>query len=436
LDELYRTITKLDDPHLIATIHYYGLYPFSVNLGGYTSFNDEVRMDIIQAFDRTHASFTARGIPVIVGEFGLLGFDKFIDTIQQGEKLKFMEFTTYYAKEKGFAHMLWDNGQHIDRRQLSWFDKDLGSLLEASRFGRSASAATDSIYVGKESPLEDRTIPLHLNGNVLTSLTSGGTPLIAGRDYALDGEKLTFKGPLLDSLRKDKLGEAAIITAAFSSGADWRFHVIRSEAPTMESVSQMALNGFSIPTSFNGDKLATMEATYAAGGNAGPDNRTPYKEFGASFTPSYDNNEIKLLPRFFEDLADGEIKLKFHFQSGRMADYTLVKEAMKIEGIADGDARRPMDAGDAGPGSLENGSNVAGEGSTDSSHGLADGAADGSPSRSDGTVEAADANSAEAGRGSAQALRYGLSAMIVLMATIGIAYRHAAARRDKTSGRK
>ncbi len=462
LDELYRTIDKLDDPLLIATIHYYGFYPFSVNLGGYTSFNDEVRTDIIQAFDRTHSTFTARGIPVIVGEFGLLGFDKFIDTIQQGEKLKFMEFTTYYAKEKGFAHMLWDNGQHIDRRRLSWFDKELGSVLTSSRSGRSSTAETDSIYIGKESPLEDITIPLQLNGNALIALKSDDTVLTAGRDYVLDGETLTFKAPLLDILRKDKLGEAAVVTAVFASGADWHFHVIQSEMPKLESVSQLAMSGISIPTSFNGDKLATMEATYAAGGNAGPDSWTSYKEFGASFTPSYDNNEIRLLPRFLENLADGEIKLKFHFHSGRIVDYTLAKEGMKIEGIADGDSGRTVDAGDAGGGSPANGSGVevTGNGETSSSNGLADGAIDGSQSQKDGArnaadnansagegtdgslsqkdgaVAAADANSADEGE-SALVWLYGLSAMILLTATIGIAYRRlAAARRGKTSERK
>ncbi|MDQ6422880.1 cellulase family glycosylhydrolase [Paenibacillus sp. LHD-117] len=437
LDELYRTIAKLDDPHLIATIHYYGLYPFSVNLGGYTAFNDEVRMDIVQAFDRTHASFTARGIPVIVGEFGLLGFDKFIDTIQQGEKLKFMEFTTYYAKEKGFTHMLWDNGQHMDRRKLSWFDEELGNLLKASMSGRSSTAATDSVYIGEDMPLEDKRIRLNLNGNELATIRIGDVALTPGRDYVLDGDTLTFKARLLeDSLREHTLGETAIVTAAFSAGADWTFHVIQSEAPKLRSVSQLALTGFSIPTSFNGDKLATMEATYAAGGNAGPDSWTSFKEFGASFNPSYDNKEIRLLPRFFEDLADGEIILKFHFWSGRIVKYTLVKEGKKIEGIADGDLERSVDAGVAGPGSSEDGSGVTPDGDAGSSNGSASGEADGSPSMNRGTIKSADGDAADTAWHIHPALRFALFALIVLLAAAGAAQLYAAARRNKTSGRK
>ena len=36
-DSLSATITKLNDPNLITTIHYYGLWHFSVNIAGYTN---------------------------------------------------------------------------------------------------------------------------------------------------------------------------------------------------------------------------------------------------------------------------------------------------------------------------------------------------------------------------------------------------------------
>lgn len=118
--ELYKTIERLDDPNLIATVHYYGYYPFSVNIAGSTTFDETAREDIVQAFDRAYDTFVARGIPVIIGEFGLLGFDKKIETIQHGEILKFLEFFTYYAREKRLTVMLWDNGQHFDRRSNTW----------------------------------------------------------------------------------------------------------------------------------------------------------------------------------------------------------------------------------------------------------------------------------------------------------------------------
>lgn len=54
LDQLYKTINKLDDPYLISTVHYYGFWPFSVNIAGYTHFNEETRNHITETFDRVH----------------------------------------------------------------------------------------------------------------------------------------------------------------------------------------------------------------------------------------------------------------------------------------------------------------------------------------------------------------------------------------------
>lgn len=90
LQELSKTISKLKDKRLIATFHYYGYYAFSVNTAGAITFDDTARQDLIQAFDRAYDIFTAKGIPVIVGEYGLLGFDKSLETVQHGEILKFL----------------------------------------------------------------------------------------------------------------------------------------------------------------------------------------------------------------------------------------------------------------------------------------------------------------------------------------------------------
>ncbi|MDQ0492326.1 glycoside hydrolase family 5 protein [Paenibacillus brasilensis] len=86
INELYNTMTKLKDPNLIATVHYYGYWPFSVNIAGHTTFDTDTKNDIIQTFDNVYNTFVAKGIPVIVGEFGLLGFDKNTGVIEQGEK--------------------------------------------------------------------------------------------------------------------------------------------------------------------------------------------------------------------------------------------------------------------------------------------------------------------------------------------------------------
>ena len=52
---------------------------------------------------------------MIIGEYGLLGFDRHTGTIEQGEKLKFFEYFGYYARQRQITTMLWDNGQHFGR---------------------------------------------------------------------------------------------------------------------------------------------------------------------------------------------------------------------------------------------------------------------------------------------------------------------------------
>ena len=89
---------------------------------------------------------------------------------------------------------------------------------------------------------------------------------------------------------------------------------------------------FAIPTSFTGDLLATMEAKYADGSNAGPQNWTPYKEFDVTFAPDYDAGTITLTPAFFAEVNDGTVNLTFHFWSGETKTYTLTKTGPTITG--------------------------------------------------------------------------------------------------------
>ena len=43
IDELASTFNQLNDPNLIATVHYYGYWPFSVNIAGCTRFDADGR---------------------------------------------------------------------------------------------------------------------------------------------------------------------------------------------------------------------------------------------------------------------------------------------------------------------------------------------------------------------------------------------------------
>ncbi|MDQ0194154.1 cellulase family glycosylhydrolase [Paenibacillus wynnii] len=335
LDELYKSITMLNDPNLIATVHYYGFWPFSVNIAGYTTFEKDTKNDIIQTFDKVYNTFVARGIPVIVGEYGLLGFDRNTGVIEQGEKLKFFEFLSQYLESKDITSMLWDNGQHFNRTTYKWSDPELYNVLMASLKGRSANAESDLIYLTKGAEIQNTNVNLNLNGNKLTVLRlKDGKTLHKGKDYELNGEVLTLKASLLNQLTTSgQLGVNAVLTAEFNKGTDWNFKVIVSDTPAMSNTTGTTAS-FAVPTTFNGDQLATMEAVYASGGNAGPQNWTAFKEFGYTFEPSYATNEIKLFPNFWSEVHDGEVILKFHFWSGKVVTYSITKSGTSIVGKA------------------------------------------------------------------------------------------------------
>ena len=177
-------------------------------------------------------------------------------------------------------------------------------------------------------------MPLNLNGNVLTSIRLGDYELMEGTDYALNGEDLTLKASFLAKLTESaELGEVAVLRAQFNKGADWTFNVMYNDTPVLQNVEGTTAN-FAIPTAFNGDRLATMEAVYAEGGNAGPHNWTSFKEFARTFKPSYAANEITLTQSFFNEVNDGTVILKFHFWSGAIIEYTITKNGTSITGTA------------------------------------------------------------------------------------------------------
>lgn len=337
--ELSKTLTKLQDNRLIATFHYYGYYPFSVNMGGSTLFDDTAKQDLIQAFDRAYDTFTAKGIPVIVGEFGLLGFDKSLDTVQHGEILKFFEYVIHYAKEKKMPLLLWDNGQHFDRRSLQWVDEELHQVMKQGREGRSSNAESDSVYIKKDAVLQDAALSLNLNGNTFKGLFAGEQGLTRGTDYELEGERLLLKSALLQRMITKEYGINGVLTAKFSAGADWTIKLIYYDTPSLKS-SQGPQGIYTLPVQFNGDSLATLEAVYSGGGNAGPSDWTPFKEYIRHFYPDYQTGEIKFTDEFWSGVKDGEVQMKMHFRSGEVIPYTITKDGFSIVGVSAEDAHK------------------------------------------------------------------------------------------------
>ncbi|MFF4055361.1 cellulase family glycosylhydrolase [Streptomyces sp. NPDC001668] len=335
IDTLLATFAALGDPNLVASIHYYSFWPFSVNLAGYTTFNAATQKDLTDTFDLLHRSFVAKGIPVVVGEYGLLGWDSGPGTVEQGETLKYLEYLGYYARYRGLTTMLWDNGSRFNRRTLQWNDPSLYAQIRSSWTGRSGTASTDQLFVPKGKSPTDATLTLNLNGTRLSRIEVGTRPLVRGVDYTVSGSTLTIAAATLGRLTaSQEYGTNAVLTLRFTEGIPWAVNVITYDKPVLTSATGTA-GSLVIPTAFNGDKLATMEAVYADGTAAGPQSWTTYKQFNVAFVPDYTAGTITLPKAFFDEVTDGAaVTLTFYFWSGTRLTYTVTRSGTAVTGTS------------------------------------------------------------------------------------------------------
>jgi aryl-phospho-beta-D-glucosidase BglC (GH1 family) len=333
IGHLADTFTALNDPNLVASAHYYSFWPFSVNIAGHTTFDATSQKDLTDTFDRLYNAFVAKGVPVVIGEYGLLGFDAGDDTVEHGEMLKFFEYLGYYARYRGLTTMLWDNGQHFNRTTMQWNDPSLYQQLRSSWRERSGTASTDQLFVRRGQTPADATLTLNTDGTTFVDVVGGGVRLRQGVDYTDSGSTLTIKGATLSRLTTGKPdGVDAVLALRFSSGVPWSVNVITDDAPVLANAAG-ATNSLVIPAAFNGDRLATMEAVYSDGSAAGPNNWTTYKQFNVAFTPDYAAGTITLPAGFFGAVNDNStVVLTFHFWSGAVVTYTVTKSGTALTG--------------------------------------------------------------------------------------------------------
>ncbi|MFE6174568.1 cellulase family glycosylhydrolase [Streptomyces sp. NPDC056464] len=339
MDDLYTTISGLHDSNLVATVHYYSYFPFSVNIAGGTRYDDTARNGADDTFASMHHTFVARGIPVYVGEYGLLGYPdhNHPSRIERGEALKYYEHVGHLARVAGVTTALWDPGTwaYLNREALKWSDPALFAWIKSSWTTRSGTASFDKFFVAKSSRITAQSLTLNLNGTKFRGLWHGDTKLAEGRDYTVFEKRLTLTAAALTRLTGDRdYGVNATLQARFSKGLPWQIDVVTYDTPVLSDATGTA-EKFTIPTKYQGDDLATMEATYADGTNAGPTSWTPYQEFNKAFRPDYPNGTIILTTETLESLRDGEpATLTFHFHSGAKVKYKVTKSGDSVTGTA------------------------------------------------------------------------------------------------------
>jgi endoglucanase len=335
MDDLTATMTALHDPNLVATVHYYSFWPFSVNIAGYTQFNADVQKDMTDAFARMHDTFVARGIPVYLGEYSLLNYPDHThpDAVERGEAFKYFEAVGHQARSSGVTTALWDPFSFLDRATLRWRDPGLIAQVRSSWTTRSGTASSDMVFVPKPSPVTAQTVTLNPNGTTFLGLWQGNTPLVRSRDYTVTGDQVTLTASALTRLVGNRAyGVNASLQARFSRGVPWQINVITNDVPVLSDANGTT-SSYTVPTQFRGDVLATMEAKYADGSNAGPANWTSFKEFNRSFSPGYPTNTIALTADFFNEVTDGApVTLTFHFWSGATVTYHVTRSGSSVIG--------------------------------------------------------------------------------------------------------
>jgi len=324
LDSLKATMQALNDPNLIATTHYYGFWPFSVNITGVTKMNSQVIEDITGSLQRCHDTFVAAGIPMVIGEIGILSYNPYMEVVERGEMLKFFELYTAEAKAKGITWQIWDSGNQFDRYRYVWRDPELFGYFIDGVTGRSSTAETDLVFVRSGHPT-DIAIPLNLNGNAFVSLTNGDTPLVRGSDYEIEGSLLTLKAKALAPYSSGAYGARAVFAANFSAGRSWNFRVRHQASAVLGEASGNKTDGMVIPVTFNGDLLATLEARYVGKGSPYPGDATwtAFKQYDINFAPDYANGTVVIKPAFFAPTTNEAVELTFHMWSGRKLSYRL-----------------------------------------------------------------------------------------------------------------
>ncbi|ADI13041.1 glycoside hydrolase family 5 [Streptomyces bingchenggensis BCW-1] len=336
MDDLSTTIGALHDSNLVATVHYYSWYPFSVNIAGGTRYDDNAQKDLTDAFARMHDTFVAKGIPVYLGEYGLLGYpdDNHPSRIERGEALKYYEHVGYAARAAGVTTALWDPGfAYLNRSTMQWRDPALFAWIKSSWTIRSATASFDKVFVRKSSPITAQTLTLNPNGTTFQGLWQGDTKLVEGRDYTVSGDQLTLTAAALTRLTGNRdYGVNATLQARFSGGLPWQIDIITYDPPVLSNASGTT-GSFTVPTQYRGDVLATMEAKYADGSNAGQATWTPFQEFNAAFSPDYPGGKTILTSDFLNALRDGApVTLTFHFWSGATVTYHVTKSGSSVTG--------------------------------------------------------------------------------------------------------
>lgn len=320
----------LNDTHVIASVHYYSEWVYSANLGR-IGFDEDLfgegnytpRDAVDRMMQTLREQFLDAGIGVIVGEYGLLGYDQGEHVLQTGEEIKYYDYINRKARENNVCLMFWDNGSGIDRTTGQWKKLRIGKALETAMTGNvSYTTGLDTIYLTKKTAADIK-IPLTLNGNKFIGIKN----LKKGTEYTYNKKKalVTIKKSYIKKrLKNASYGTLATWTFEFDNGCNWQESLVLCAKPVF-GAAKGTTKQVSIPVTFYGNRIRSIAATQN-GNSVGPNSSWwKWLQNGAAFQVDETAGTLVLTETLLCDpsVSDGTVKLEITCYGGQRVNLTV-----------------------------------------------------------------------------------------------------------------
>ena len=119
------------DDRIILSVHYYSPADFAIaevntSWGYRKTWGTEADLKYLKGqFEKLKIWFIDKGVPVIIGEYGVVDKDK-----DEEDRVYWFECVTKTALEYGCCPVVWDNGELIHRFKYEWKDPELGKMMK------------------------------------------------------------------------------------------------------------------------------------------------------------------------------------------------------------------------------------------------------------------------------------------------------------------
>ena len=136
-----------NDNNIIISVHAYSPYDFAMQYPGVSNWSSSREWELSSMFEKLHNQFIAKGVPVIIGEFGTINKNNINDRIEQAK---------YYvseARKNGITCVVWDNNATTEgeesfglynRADGSWYYPDLVKAMIESEAKQAAISVPET----------------------------------------------------------------------------------------------------------------------------------------------------------------------------------------------------------------------------------------------------------------------------------------------------